>query len=159
MAATSSQDSTAMKTLAFITTLFLPATFVAVSPFSLPIPQATLTNYCQTVFSTGMFNWQSSVPSSSSRIVSSYFWIYWAFTIPLTIIVAFSWRLWWAWEKRCLDQDVLLEIEKIEESTSLNSRVKEDGEREVGMSGEVLGSALQLLRRRTGKKVDAEKKF
>jgi hypothetical protein len=31
MAASSSRDGTAMKTLAFITTLFLPGTFVAVS--------------------------------------------------------------------------------------------------------------------------------
>ena len=37
MAATSSRDSTAMKTLAFITTLFLPGTFVAVR-FLLPLP-------------------------------------------------------------------------------------------------------------------------
>lgn len=58
-----------------------------------------------------------------------------------------------------MDRDVLLEIEKIEESASLNSRMKKDGGREVGMSGEVFRSALQSLRRRTGKKVDAEKKI
>ncbi|KIN06847.1 hypothetical protein OIDMADRAFT_139651 [Oidiodendron maius Zn] len=141
MAATSSRDSTAMKTLALITTLFLPGTFVA------------------TVFSTGMFNWQSSAPNSSSQIVSSYIWIYWAFTIPLTITVAFSWRLWWAWEKRHLDRDVLLEIEKIEESASLNSWTKRDSGKEVEMSGPVFESALPSLRRRIGKKDDAEKKI
>jgi Mg2+ and Co2+ transporter CorA len=46
MAAASSRDSAAMKTLAFLTTLFLPGTFIA------------------TVFSTGMFNWQGDSKDS-----------------------------------------------------------------------------------------------
>ncbi|KAF2189855.1 hypothetical protein K469DRAFT_762544 [Zopfia rhizophila CBS 207.26] len=104
MSASSSRDSTAMKTLAFITTLFLPGTFVA------------------TVFSMNMFNWEASASDkSSSRVVSSYFWIYWVITVPLTVIVATSWRLWWNWEKRNFDRDVRIEIENIEEPMPLNS--------------------------------------
>jgi hypothetical protein len=104
-----------------------------------------------------MFNWQSSSSSSSTpSLVSSYFWIYWAFTIPLTILVAFSWRLWWAWEKLHLDQDVLLEIENIEESASLNIRTKNG---EVGNSARSLRSAWQSLRRRKGKQGSEEKKL
>jgi hypothetical protein len=60
-----------------------------------------------------MFDWQASY--SSPQTISSSFWIYWAVTIPLTLIVAISWRLWWKWEKRNFDRDVRIEIEDIEE--------------------------------------------
>jgi hypothetical protein len=108
-----------------------------------------------------MFNWQPSSSSSSTpRVVSSYFWIYWAFTIPLTVIVAFSWRLWWAWEKLHLDQDVLLEIENIEESASLSLRTEKGGNgREAGTSERSHKNAWQLLRKRNVKKVFAEKEI
>lgn len=59
-----------------------------------------------------MFDWLSP-ERPSSRIISSYFWVYWIITIPLTIIVATSWRLWWHWEKRNFDRDVLMEIDNI----------------------------------------------
>jgi hypothetical protein len=97
MAAASSRDSTAMKTPAFLTTLFLPGTFIA------------------TVFSTGMFNWQGdSKNSGDGRVVSRLFWVYWAFAVPLIIAVAVGWRLWWSWEKRHFDEDVNAEIEAID---------------------------------------------
>jgi hypothetical protein len=150
MAATSSRDSSAMKTLAFITTLFLPGTFVAVRP-PLPLPLTPLLTYPQTVFSTSFFNWQSASPP---RLLSPYFWIYWAFTIPLTLLVALSWRLWWAWEKRHLDQDVLLEIENIEDSAASVSLNK--GKEKLRGKGE-LKSAWQALRRRPVKKRETEK--
>ncbi|KAI0480008.1 hypothetical protein F4859DRAFT_478090 [Xylaria cf. heliscus] len=90
MAAASSHDSAAMKTLAFLTTLFLPGTFVA------------------TIFSTGLFNWQDS-----GMVVSKLFWVYWALAIPLTIVVAVGWRLWWSIEKKRFDEDVSAEIRAI----------------------------------------------
>ena len=87
IAVSSGRDSTAMKTLAFITALFLPGTYIA------------------TLFSMSMFEWQASPsesPSSSSAsstdTLSNKFWIYWATTIPLTIAVIIGWRLWWVHE-------------------------------------------------------------
>ncbi|ORY19019.1 hypothetical protein BCR34DRAFT_582580 [Clohesyomyces aquaticus] len=75
IAAASSRDSAAMKTLAFLTTLFLPGTFVA------------------TVFSTGMFNWRRSDDGTGDRkVVSELFWVYWALAVPLTIVVGVGWR-------------------------------------------------------------------
>jgi hypothetical protein len=71
-------------------------------------------------------------------------------------MVAFSWRLWWALEKRNFDQDVLLEIENIEESAS-GSTKKEKGEVGVQITGSVLGSAWQSLRRRSVKLGSGEK--
>jgi hypothetical protein len=107
-----------------------------------------------------MFNWEAPSSNSPPRIVSSYFWIYWAFTVPLTIIVAFSWRLWWTWEKRHLDQDVLLEIENIEETTLVNPRTQKGGnEMEVETGVKALRNAWQSLRRRNAKKVPGEKEI
>lgn len=75
-------------------------------------------------------------------------------------MVAFSWRLWWAWEKLHLDQDVLLEIENIEDSASVNVKLEKGGDhREVRTSGQALKSAWQSLRRRNAKQVSTEKEI
>jgi hypothetical protein len=134
MAASSSRDSTAMKTLAFITTIFLPGTFVAVRQ-TLNMFQFSSTKTSQTMFSMSMFNWQGKNPDA---VVSSKFWIYWAVTLPLTVIVALSWRLWWSWEKRHYDRDVLMEIEGIEEPESYNQREKESAYRGRKLPGETV---------------------
>ncbi|KAK7567713.1 hypothetical protein IWX49DRAFT_122825 [Phyllosticta citricarpa] len=79
LAAAATRDSSAMKTLAFLTALFLPGTYVA------------------TLFSMDMFSW--SLPGEQSRendtTVSSSFWIYWTITGILTFAVIGGWRLWW----------------------------------------------------------------
>lgn len=73
-------------------------------------------------------------------------------------MVGFSWRLWWAWEKHHLDEDVLLEIENIEESASARLNTKNrDHEREVGFSRQVFRNTWGLLQRRNTKSVSVEK--
>ncbi|KAJ5664706.1 hypothetical protein N7462_011519 [Penicillium macrosclerotiorum] len=64
-------DSAALKTLAFVTFVFLPPTFICA------------------VFSMSFFNY-----SDSGWRVSSKIWIYWAFAVPTTIISAFVWGYW-----------------------------------------------------------------
>ncbi|KAF2112264.1 hypothetical protein BDV96DRAFT_525022 [Lophiotrema nucula] len=87
IAATTGLDSVAMKALAFVTTLFLPPTFIA------------------TLFSMSMFDWQTDGKAHSSnldegtKIVSRRFWIYWAISVPLTIAVLLTWRTWYHREK------------------------------------------------------------
>lgn len=100
IAVSSGRDSTAMKTLAFITALFLPGTYTA------------------TLFSMSMFEWQASpsnspsTSSSSSTVsLSNKFWIYWATTIPLTIAVVVGWRLWWVHEDRTYSAQLADEVE------------------------------------------------
>lgn len=63
----------------FITALFLPCTLVA------------------SIFSMGMFDWQPDADSesASSLYVSDKFWIYWAFSLPLTLLVMGGWY-WWS---------------------------------------------------------------
>jgi glutamate-1-semialdehyde 2,1-aminomutase len=57
LAELSSRDSTSMKILALITTIFLPGTFVA------------------TMFSMDMFHWRHD--GGPASVVSGQFWIYW----------------------------------------------------------------------------------
>lgn len=60
-------DSTAMRTVAFVTLSALPATFVS------------------SIFSMSFFNFPSD---ATSGFISDKFWIFWAITIPLTIGVS-----------------------------------------------------------------------
>ncbi|MCJ1243175.1 hypothetical protein MMC30_000372 [Trapelia coarctata] len=73
IAAESKRDSSSMKTIAVLTIVFLPGTFVA-ALFSMP-----------------MFNWQAD---STTAVVSPRFWVYWAITAPLTIVVVLIWFIW-----------------------------------------------------------------
>ena len=61
-----------MKTLAVVTMLFLPGTFIA-SFFAMPL-----------------FDWQAP----HGQVVDSRLWIYFVVTIPLT---GFTCAVWWAW--------------------------------------------------------------
>jgi Mg2+ and Co2+ transporter CorA len=65
-------DSAALKTLAFVTFTFLPPTFICA------------------VFSMSFFNYDQSL----GWRVSGKFWVYWAVTVPTTIISAALWFYW-----------------------------------------------------------------
>jgi hypothetical protein len=75
MAEASAQDSTAMVFISLVTLFFLPATFLS------------------SLFSTTFFNFQYPVPST----VSSFQWLYWAITLPLTMAL---WLIYLLWTKR-----------------------------------------------------------
>ncbi|KAH8711821.1 hypothetical protein GQ44DRAFT_714242 [Phaeosphaeriaceae sp. PMI808] len=70
-------DSSAMKTVAIVTMIFLPATFTSA------------------VFSMSFFDYS---PATSTEVenwsVSSKIWIYWAVAIPLTLLTLFAWMFW-----------------------------------------------------------------
>lgn len=72
LAEKATRDSTSMKAIAAVTMCFLPGTFVA-SLFAMP-----------------MFDWNA--PPNHS--LSNRFWIYWAVTIPLTVVVIGVWFIW-----------------------------------------------------------------
>jgi len=53
-----------------------------------------------------MFNWQASSQTSSSvdvdngaKVVVTDFWIYWAVSVPVTLVVLVGWRIWWHYQK------------------------------------------------------------
>lgn len=96
MAVASSRDSSSLKALAVITAIFLPGEFIG------------------TLFGMSMFDWlareneEPDDPSSSPganpgptpHLVTNDFWIYWAVTIPLTLLTLFFWRAWWVNQDR-----------------------------------------------------------
>ncbi|KAI8962077.1 hypothetical protein F5Y11DRAFT_324184 [Daldinia sp. FL1419] len=93
MAVASTRDSSSMKALAVITALFLPGEYIG------------------TLFGVSMFNWETGTagdPAISEDapkgwphpIVMPSFWIYWAFTIPLTLFIVGAWRAWWVNQDR-----------------------------------------------------------
>lgn len=71
------RDSIAMKTIAILGIVFLPGTFVA------------------TLFSINMFDWGGADRGKTSSLtVSPSMWIYWAITVPLTIVTFLVWVIW-----------------------------------------------------------------
>ncbi|KAK3934432.1 hypothetical protein QBC46DRAFT_399813 [Diplogelasinospora grovesii] len=66
IAAASKRDSSSMKVIAILTTLFLPATFLS------------------TLFAMPLFDWTAP---RISEVTGSYFWLYWAIVAPLTLLV------------------------------------------------------------------------
>lgn len=68
-----------MKTIAVLTTSFLPATWVAAF-FAMPL-----------------FNWNAG---SGEPVLNRWFWVYWALTLPLTVVVMLCWYTWMQWRQR-----------------------------------------------------------
>lgn len=69
------RDSSTMKTISLLSAIFFPGVYLA------------------SVFSMTFFNFQDD----GSPAVSQSFWLYWAVTIPCTIIIV-GW--WYVWEKK-----------------------------------------------------------
>ncbi|KAM5358672.1 hypothetical protein ACJZ2D_015095 [Fusarium nematophilum] len=83
IALSSHRDASSMKTLAVVTMLFLPGSFVAA------------------IFSTDLFDWQSVESSGSIGVPSTpRFRLYWAVTVPLTVIVFVLYFAWLAFSSR-----------------------------------------------------------
>ncbi|KAI1101173.1 hypothetical protein F4804DRAFT_21221 [Jackrogersella minutella] len=93
MAVASTRDSSSMKALAVITAIFLPGEYIG------------------TLFGVSMFDWQEGTAGDAAvsqdapdnlphPVVMPSFWIYWAFTIPLTMIIVAGWRAWWVNQDR-----------------------------------------------------------
>ncbi|KUI59573.1 hypothetical protein VP1G_06804 [Cytospora mali] len=87
LAHASKRDSTSMKTISLLGTIFLPATLLA------------------SIFSMTFFNFQNDGPT-----VAPTFWIYWAVTIPISFAVVI---IWWIWDRsreiRYAKEDIDLE--------------------------------------------------
>ncbi|PLB34928.1 uncharacterized protein BDW47DRAFT_111295 [Aspergillus candidus] len=69
-------DSAIMKTIGVVSLVYLPGTFVS------------------GVFGTNFFDMDSLGQGESTWAVSSNFWLYWAVTVPLTLVTVMAWALW-----------------------------------------------------------------
>ncbi|KAF2277713.1 uncharacterized protein EI97DRAFT_271051 [Westerdykella ornata] len=72
-------DSIPIRTIAYVSLVFLPGTFIA------------------SIFGTNFFGFEAQ---TRSLTVAASFWKYWAITIPVTICVLLLWNFWVWWEKR-----------------------------------------------------------
>jgi hypothetical protein len=90
IAVESKKDSSAMKTIAVLSMLFLPGTFVAVSVSKsftfLPLPAA---NACKAIFAMPVFNWDGNGGPISNVGLKYYV----AVALPLTSVVLVLWSL------------------------------------------------------------------
>lgn len=90
LARASASDSNTMKAITILTMVFLPATFVC------------------SLFSTGFFAFGKDNDSSSGHQhihVAGQFWIYFAVTIPLTVVVLGICAAWLVWSGRRVDEN------------------------------------------------------
>jgi len=83
-----------MKTLAIVTMLFLPGTFVA-SLFSMPL-----------------FDWSGN----SNAIVGPNFRLYWAVTLPLTFTTLLVYAIWSVWYHRQTKDETMHVVEMFNEA-------------------------------------------
>lgn len=105
LAHASKRDSNSTKSLSLLGAVFLPATYLA------------------SLFSMTFFNFQDASASGDTGggggnpAVSPFLWVYFAITIPITLVVVIFWR-WWDKRRESLHaaEDVELEdgIEKLE---------------------------------------------
>ncbi|KAG9236685.1 hypothetical protein BJ875DRAFT_371599 [Amylocarpus encephaloides] len=119
LAHASKRDSAAMKTISLLGAIFLPGAYLAA------------------VFSMTFFNWNPNSPTSNSDepdpVVSKSFWIYWAFTVPITIAVVGG---WWVYERK-----------------RTRVELKEDGVEEGKWGDEMERGIMAMMRKRTLSKV------
>ncbi len=91
----SKRDSSAMKAIAVLTMVFLPGTFFAVRSWRVLGLLPLYTNCPKTLFAMPLFDWEAS---SSLRVLKSRSWVYWAVTVPATILVHVFWRIWFKFD-------------------------------------------------------------
>ncbi|KAH6646400.1 hypothetical protein BKA67DRAFT_541367 [Truncatella angustata] len=103
MAVASTRDSSSMKALAVITAIFLPGEFIS------------------SLFGISMFDWewgtasddgtsQDANPDLPHPVIMPLFWVYWAFTLPLTIFIVVLWRAWWVNQDRFFRRHLSMEL-------------------------------------------------
>jgi len=110
------KDGSAMKSLALVTTIFLPTTAIAVSALRAFFPicdwhgsggkstslgamnfvirrRYNWADPSQTIFSVTSF-YQPTSDQSDRLVVSNQFWIFWAVAAPFTFFVVILWSMW-----------------------------------------------------------------
>ncbi|RDW87241.1 hypothetical protein BP5796_02935 [Coleophoma crateriformis] len=113
-------DSTSMTAIAFLGIVFLPAMLVA-SMFSMSMFD----------FSSPSNSSQSSTSTSTTTsVVNSNFWMYWAVTIPLTLIIVLAWKLWMG-RTRDKDKNGRNEYLRTERLNSYQKQVNESMEKDT----------------------------
>ncbi|KAL2062433.1 hypothetical protein VTL71DRAFT_6699 [Oculimacula yallundae] len=99
IAAATLRDSSSVKTIAVMTMVFLPGTFIC------------------SFFSMTMFNWNKQ---PGERLVSPYIWVYFVAMLPLTMLVIAVW--WWRTKESRREQEQNQKI-RLERRNTLRAKV------------------------------------
>lgn len=131
LAIASRRDSSSMKTLAVVTMFFLPGTFVA------------------SLFATPYFALDSD---RGAVILHRNFGIYWAVTVPLTVVTLMAWTAWTMWREWRNRNESNEESAKLEKALNppVSLRTESVGRRSLALDIEGGTSEIgSLVRRRT----------
>ena len=129
----SKQDTDSMKTIAVVTLVFLPATFISA------------------IFSTGIFNFHATESPNNPRTVSKYGYVYLLACVLSTVLTLFSWSCWYRWGRVWLEKLNFSRIHSYGTKRSLNSETRKLWRRGVG----VLPGMTRLLNRSLKTDVEA----
>ena len=129
----SKQDTDSMKTIAVVTLVFLPATFVSA------------------IFSTGIFNFHATESPNNPRTVSKYGWVYLLACVLSTVLTLISWSCWYRWGRVWLEKLNFSRIDSRGRKRSLNSEMRKLWTKGVS----VLPGMTRLLKRSLNTDVEA----
>ncbi|WEW59164.1 hypothetical protein PRK78_004633 [Emydomyces testavorans] len=110
MAEESMKESASMSTIAIVTMIFLPGTFVAVrdEATSLLIPTFAANGFLGTNLVGGP-NAPDNKPRGTRILVSSQWWIFPAVTIPLTLLTLLIWYSWKLYVERMVRRRIMMD--------------------------------------------------
>jgi hypothetical protein len=124
----SKQDTDSMKTIAVVTLVFLPATFISA------------------VFSTGIFNFHASESSDNPRTVSRYGWVYLLACVLSTVLTLISWSCWYRWGRVWLEK---LNFSRIHSYSGGRKRSLNEEKRNLWRRGVAVLPGMTRLRNRS----------
>jgi hypothetical protein len=129
----SKQDTDSMKTIAVVTLVFLPATFISA------------------VFSTGIFNFHATESPNNPKTVSTYGWVYLLACVLSTVLTLISWSCWYRWGRVWREKLNFSRIDSRGRKRSLNSEMRKRWRKGVS----VLPGMTRLLNRNLNTDVEA----
>lgn len=65
-----------------------------------------------------MFDWQAT-NTMGPQLLSENFWIFWAVSVPLTIVVIVFWWAWWHLERKAYDKEMGQAVENVDRTVDL----------------------------------------
>jgi len=108
------QDTDSMKTIAVVTLIFLPATFVSA------------------VFSTGIFNFHAAEKAGQERTISKYGWVYLLACLLSTSLTLGFWICWYRWGRLWLEK---MKFSRVQSSSKGGRMVGDISARDVSFGG------------------------
>lgn len=105
---TTKRETEGQKTIATLGIIFLPPTVIS------------------GIFSTTFFNFGNADPSGT-EVVSRYFWVFWAITLPVTVLIYLGFLVYTHWRQKLYEKEdaaIANSVEELEKRIQKEMRVK-----------------------------------